>query len=162
GPWRRLAASTRLLVGLLVVGGIAALLWPMQIAAGGDINALLPLWLALAAGSVALAFWGLAAAPSGWPSALFTAWVLVELFAASRTLEYNNPNPESVYTDSRPVIDALKADPQPGRTLSVAGTGYQPSDADRLVAGYQRVLGQNGVMATWINTKYKETLNPNL
>jgi hypothetical protein len=60
------------------------------------------------------------------------------------------------------VIDALKADPHPDRVLSVAATGYQPSDANRLVAGYQQLLGQNGVMATWINTKYKETLNPNL
>jgi hypothetical protein len=163
GPWRRLAAATRLLLGLLVVAGVGALLWPIQKVDGPPGVSLLPgIWLALGAGAVALAFWGLAVAPSTWPSALFFCWVLVELFAASRPLEYNNPNPESVYTASRPVIDALEADPRPERLLSVAATGYQPSDADQLVAGYQRLLGPNGVLATWINTKYKETLNPNL
>jgi hypothetical protein len=123
---------------------------------------LIAIWLALAVGAVALVCCGLAAAPNRWPAAALTLWVFGELFLASRSLEYNNPNPESVYTASRPVLDALRQDPRPERILSIAATGYQPSDAARLVGPHEQRLGPNGVLATLINTKYKEVLNPNL
>ena len=162
GPWRRLAAASRLLFGLLVALTGAAVLWPLQRAGAADSFGLLPgIWLALG-GAVILLVYVALAIPGRWPALLLALWVFVELFAASRSLEYNNPNPESVYTEPRPVITALQRDPQPERLLTVARTGYQPSDAARLVAPYEALLGSNGVLATLINTKYKETLNPNL
>ncbi|MGH2367896.1 MAG: hypothetical protein ACRDI2_06845, partial [Chloroflexota bacterium] len=163
-PWQRLAAATRLLLGVVVVAGAAAVLWPFQRAgADGFPPALIGLWLVLGSGVVALMFWGLAAAPSVWPAVAFIVWVFAELFCASRPLEYNNPNPEAVYTASRPVIDALRQIQGPDRRLlSIAATGYHPSDAEQLVGPYRDRLGENGVLATLINTKYKEIISPNL
>lgn len=164
GPWHRLTAATRLLVGVLAVAVGAALAWPLQRAGTeGFPPALLAIWLTLAGGAIALAFLSLAAAPSSWPAALFVLWVFAELFGASRSLEYNNPNPQAVYTASRPVIDALRQGQGPQRRLlSIAATGYHPSDAEGLVAAHRDRLGPRGVLATLINTKYKEILNPNL
>lgn len=164
GPWRRLSAATRLLAGVMVVATAGAVAWPFQRAGTeGFPPALLGIWLGLAGGAIALAFLSLAAAPNTWPATLFVVWVFAELFGASRSLEYNNPNPPAVYTASRPVIDALHADwGPPRRLLSTAATGYHPSDAEQLVAAYRERLGPRGVLATLINTKYKEVLNPNL
>lgn len=163
GPWQRLMGAARLLVGVAVIGLTALLLWPNQVSSTGPVPAqLVTIWLASASVCVVLAFWSLAAAPSRWPPLAFGALLLAELFMASRSLEYNNPNPETVYTASRPVIDALKRQPEPGRVLSIAATGYHPSDASTLVEPFQQLLGTRGVLATLINTKYKEILNPNL
>jgi hypothetical protein len=164
GPWQRLATATRLLAGVILACLLAAILWPLQRAGTDPVpTPLVVLWLALATGAVALAFAALAAAPRSWPAGLFALLVLGELFAASRSLEYNNPNPESVYTESRPVIDALRQGQDAGRRLlSTAATGYHPADADQLVGPYRDRLGPGGVMATLVNTKYKEIVSPNL
>ena len=164
GPWRRLSVATRLLAGGLVVAVLVAVLWPLQLAGADPFPVtLVGLWLVLAAAAVALTFFALAAAPSVWPATLLAVWVFAELFAASRSLEYNNPNPESVYTATRPVIDALRQGQGPDRRiLSTAATGYHPSDADRLVGPYRARLGEKGVMATLVNTKFKEIITPNL
>jgi hypothetical protein len=162
GPWRRLSAATRLLVAVAVIAVVVLTVWPLQRIGGEHVARLAGIWLALGTGAVMLAFWGLAAGPSRWPAIAAAAWVFLELFLASRSLEYNNPNPESVYTASRPVLDALRRDPKPERILSIAGTGYHPSDAAELVAPYGALLGPGGALSTLINTKYKETLNPNL
>ena len=164
GPWQRLISATRLLLALGLVALVAGLLWPFQKPGPGSVPAeLIGIWLGGAAGAAALAFWALAMAPSRIPGALFTLAVFGELFLASRPLEYNNPNPPSVYTDSRPVHDALRRASGPGdRYVSIAATGYHPSDAKALVEAHEPILGQNGVLATLINTKYKEILTPNL
>jgi hypothetical protein len=164
GPWQRLIAATRLLLAVGVVGGACVLLWPLQQPGPGTLPAqLIGIWLGGAAVATALSFWALAAAPSRVPGILFTAAIFGELFAASRPLEYNNPNPPSVYTESRPVHDALaRAATSADRYVSIAATGYHPSDAKQLVTGYEPVLGESGVLATLINTKYKEILTPNL
>jgi hypothetical protein len=162
GPWRRLSAASRLLVAVALVAIAVAVLWPLQRIGGEQTVRLVGTWLALGTGAVVLAFWGLAAGPTPWPAVTAAVWVLVELFLGSRSLEYNNPNPEAVYTASRPVIDALRRDARPERILSIAATGYHPSDAADLVAPYAVVLGPDGALSTLINTKYKETLNPNL
>jgi hypothetical protein len=164
GPWHRLGTATRLLAGVVCVGALAAVLWPLQLAGAEPFPAALVwLWLALAAGVVSLVFLALAAAPNAWPATLLAVWVFAELFAASRSLEYNNPNPESVYTASRPVIEALRQGQDPDRRLlSTAATGYHPSDADQLVGPFRGRLGEKGVMAALVNTKYKEIVTPNL
>ncbi|MGI8423894.1 MAG: hypothetical protein ACR2NO_07260 [Chloroflexota bacterium] len=164
GPWQRLIASTRLLLAFGVVAGLAAFLWPFQTPGPGIVPThLIGVWLGAATGAAALSFWSLAMAPSRIPSALFAAAVFVELFLASRPLEYNNPNPPTVYTETRPVHEALLRATGPSeRYVSVAATGYHPSDAKQLVTGYEPILGPNGVLATLINTKYKEILTPNL
>ncbi|HET7767176.1 MAG TPA: hypothetical protein VFN74_00285, partial [Chloroflexota bacterium] len=164
GPWQRLISATRVLLALAVVAVVAGLLWPFQKPGPAELpTQLIGLWLGGAAGAVALAFWGLAMAPSRAPSAVFTIAVFAELFLASRPLEYNNPNPPSVYTASRPVHDALRRVAGPNdRYLSIAATGYHPSDAKALVEAHEPILGPGGVLATLINTKYKEILTPNL
>jgi hypothetical protein len=61
------------------------------------------------------------------------------------------------------VIDALRQGQGPDRRiLSTAATGYHPSDADHLVGPYRSRLGEKGVMATLVNTKFKEIITPNL
>ncbi|HEU5315431.1 MAG TPA: hypothetical protein VFX49_04935, partial [Chloroflexota bacterium] len=164
GPWQRLIAATRMLLGMGVVGVACAVLWPLQKPGPGTIpTQLVGLWLGGAAVAAALSFWALAAAPSRVPGLLFATVVFGELFAASRPLEYNNPNPPSVYSDPRPVHEALaRSATSADRYLSVAATGYHPSDAKQLVTGYEQRLGESGVLATLINTKYKEILTPNL
>lgn len=167
GPWSRLGAASRLLAAITVLGPIAAWLGPLQRVAAGDQIAPLPanllqLWGGVAAAAVTLAFAALAWAPSRWPTRLFAALALAELFVASRSLEYNNPNPREVYTTSRPTLEFLLADPEPYRVLSIAATGYHPSDAAEILAPYRSVLSSSGQLATLINTKYKEILSPNL
>ena len=164
GPWQRLVAASRLLLGVGAVTVVAALLWPPQKPGPGTLpDQLLWIWTAVAGAAVAMSFWALASAPSRWPGIMLTLFVFGELFFASRSLEYNNPNPPSVYTDSRPVHTALRSAAAPGdRYLSIAATGYHPSDAKKLVSGFEPILGPDGVLATLINTKYKEVLAPNL
>ena len=164
GPWQRLISATRLLLALGLIALVAAFLWPFQKPGPGEVPPeLIGIWLGGAAGAAALAFWALAMAPSRIPSAVFTIAVFGELFLASRPLEYNNPNPPAVYTESRPVHEALERVSDPSdRYVSVAATGYHPSDAKALVEAHEPILGQNGVLATLINTKYKEILTPNL
>ena len=164
GPWQRLIAATRLLLALAIVGGAAAVLWPFQKPGPGTVPAQLTgVWLGVSGGVAALSFWALAMAPSRLPGALFAVVTFGELFIASRPLEYNNPNPPSVYTEARPVHEALaRASGPEDRYVSIAATGYHPSDAKELVTGYEARLGEGGVLATLINTKYKEILTPNL
>ncbi len=163
GPWFRLAAASRLLLAIVVIGAAVAVLWPFQhVRADPAALALVPLWLALGAGAILLAFLALAAAPSRLATACLAVAVAGELWGASTSLEYNNPNPPGVYLDSRPSIDALRDVLPPGRVLAVARTGYQPFDAPLIQGDHGATLGVRGVGAGLINTKFKDTLNPNL
>ena len=162
-PWFRLVAASRLMLAVAVVTGAATLIWPLQhVRAEPAAEPLVPVWMALAAISLLLAFGALAAAPSRIATAALALAVAAELGAASAALEYNNPNPPGVYLDSRPPIDALRDALPPGRTLAVARTGYQPFDAPLIQGAHGNILGLRGVGAGLINTKYKDTLNPNL
>lgn len=162
-PWFRLVAASRLLLAVAVVSGAATIIWPLQhVRVEPAAEQLAPVWIALAAISLLLTFGALAAAPSRIATATLALVVAAELGAASTSLEYNNPNPPGVYLDSRPPIDALRDALPPGRTLAVAKTGYQPFDAPLIQGDHGNILGLRGVGAGLINTKYKDTLNPNL
>ena len=162
-PWFRLVAASRLMLAVAIVAGAATIIWPLQhVRAEPVAEQLAPVWMALAAISLLLAFGALAAAPSRLATAALALAVAAELGAASASLEYNNPNPPGVYLDSRPPIDALRDALPPGRTLAVARTGYQPFDAPLIQGTHGNVLGLRGVGAGLINTKYKDTLTPNL
>jgi hypothetical protein len=162
-PWFRLVAASRLMLAVAVVTGAATIVWPFQhVRVEPAAEQLAPIWMALAATSLLLAFGALAAAPSRLATATMALAVAAELGAASSSLEYNNPNPPGVYLDSRPPIDALRDALPPGRTLAVAMTGYQPFDAPLIQGNHGNILGLRGVGAGLVNTKHKDTLNPNL
>ena len=162
-PWYRLIAASRLLIAVLVASGAATLLWPAQhVRSEETAPQLIVVWAALATGAVVLTFVALATAPSRLGAILITVATIAELWASATSLEYNNPNPPGVYTDSRPVIDALRDNLPPGRVLAAARTGYQPYDAPLIQGDHGALLGLRGVGAGLINTKYKDTLNPNL
>ena len=162
-PWFRVVAASRLMLAVAVVTAAAAIIWPLQhVRVEPTAEQLAPVWMALAATSLLLTFGALAAAPSRLATAVLALTVAAELAAASASLEYNNPNPPGVYLDSRPSIDALHDALPPGRTLAVARTGYQPFDAPLIQGTHGNILGLRGVGAGLINTKYKDTLNPNL
>ena len=162
-PWYRLIAASRLLIAVLVASGAATLLWPAQhVRSQETAPQLIVVWAALGTGAVVLTFIALATAPSRLGAILISVATITELWASATTLEYNNPNPPGVYTDSRPVIDALRDNLPPGRVLAVARTGYQPYDAPLIQGDHGALLGLRGVGAGLINTKYKDTLNPNL
>ena len=162
-PWYRLIAASRLLIAVLVASGAATLLWPAQhVRSQETAPQLIVVWAALGTGAVVLTFIALATAPSRLGVILISVATIAELWASATTLEYNNPNPPGVYTDSRPVIDALRDNLPPGRVLAVARTGYQPYDAPLIQGDHGALLGLRGVGAGLINTKYKDTLNPNL
>ncbi len=162
-PWYRLIAASRLLIAVLVASGAATLLWPAQhVRSEETAPQLIMVWAALGTGAVVLTFVALATAPSRVGAILISIATIAELWASATSLEYNNPNPPGVYTDSRPVIDALRDNLPPGRILAVARTGYQPYDAPLIQGDHGALLGLRGVGAGLINTKYKDTLNPNL
>lgn len=162
-PWFRLVAASRLMLAVAVVTGAATIIWPLQhVRVEPATEHLVPVWMALTATSLLLAFAALASAPSRVATVVLILTVAAELGAASSSLEYNNPNPPGVYLDSRPPIDALRDVLPPGRTLAVARTGYQPFDAPLIQGTHGNILGLRGVGAGLINTKYKDTLNPNL
>jgi hypothetical protein len=93
--------------------------------------------------------------------------LLLELFAASRVLAYNELAPPDTYSAPRFTIDQLRAynegENPAGRILSITQLQFDPGDVAALAARY-RSLGMSdlAVRIGLVDTKMKETLAANL
>lgn len=100
-------------------------------------------------------------------ASLLTLALLLELFAASRVLAYNELAPPDTYRAPRFTIDQLRAYNEaqnpPGRVLSISQLQFDPGDVAALTARY-RSLGMSdfAVRIGLVDTKMKETLAANL
>lgn len=98
---------------------------------------------------------------------LIAALVVVELWAASHELPFNDATDPAVYRDSRFAIDQLRAygldDLAPGRLLSISGLLFDPGDRAALEARWSRLgLGERAAAYAFTATKMQETLAANL
>mgnify|MGYP000918243213 CR=1 FL=1 len=97
---------------------------------------------------------------------LFIAAVL-ELFAASQILAYNQTVPKDIYTASRFTIRQLQVytnqHSPPGRLLSITPLEFDPGDVAALTARYQSLgLSELAERIALVATKQREVLAPNL
>lgn len=126
-------------------------------------------WGAALAAVVALMF-----APGRW-RVLVVPLVLVELFAASLVMPYNDLVPPEIWSAQRFTISQMLAYTEtdengltaagapPGRVLSISGLLFDPGDKAALSARYN-ALGMTPLEERYafVAAKMKETLTPNL
>jgi hypothetical protein len=98
---------------------------------------------------------------------LLTLTLLLELFAASRVLAYNELAPPDTYSAPRFTIDQLRAynagENPPGRVLSITQLQFDPGDVAALTARYHSLgMSDFAVRIGLVDTKMKETLAANL
>ena len=88
--------------------------------------------------------------------------VSAELFAASRNLDVNSPQPAELYTDLRQTEAYLLSDPGTFRVLSIANNSFDSGDKADLVRLFGGQLGATGTDFFLSGTKWKEVLTPNV
>jgi len=93
--------------------------------------------------------------------------VIVELFAASQILPYNDLAPPDVYSGQRFTISQMLALQEngtpPGRMLSISDLAFDHGDKASLNARYARDgIGEQGVAHAFTATKRQEIVYPNL
>ena len=140
--------------GVLLLALAAAALAPLQ----HTLSPELPfIWLSLAIGSVALVALATRAPLVLW---LLPPVLALELFWASRHLEYNQAPPAMAYTDPGPVTATLREAYQGGRILSLANTAYAPGVEPELRERFAH-LGTGSVYNLLVTQKYFEVMTPN-
>ncbi len=92
----------------------------------------------------------------------FAICLTLELFAASRVMDYNAPLPSDLYTDIRPTEAFLLSDHEPYRVLSIAEDGFDTGDQADLERLYTGLLGHDTARKFVSGTKWKEMLTPNV
>ncbi|MBN1119825.1 MAG: YfhO family protein [Anaerolineae bacterium] len=97
---------------------------------------------------------------------LLSALAAVELFAASRSLSYNDLSAPTVWTDQRPAVSTLMAAQEgqspPPRFLSLSDTAFDPGDKRELEAIYGPYLSDDALFDLLVAVKQQEILAPNL
>lgn len=142
-------------IGMLALALVVAVLAPLQ----HTLTLELPLiWLGLSAASV-----GLIAIVTRVPSLLWLLplFLALELFWASRHLEYNQAPPPIAYGDPGPVTAKLRDAYQGGRLLSLAGTAYAPGVEPQLREQFAH-LGAGSTYNLLVTQKYFEVMTPNV
>lgn len=141
--------------GIVILAAIAAALTPLQHALAPE----LPLiWLGLTAASVGLILLVIRIPTLLWLLPLFLA---LELFWASRHLEYNQAPPPIAYSDPGPVTAALRDAYRGGRVLSLASTAYAPGVEPQLREQFAH-LGTGSTYNLLVTQKYFEVMTPNV
>ena len=138
---------------LLLALGFAALA-PLQHALSPELAFI---WFGLAVGSVALVALAMRVP---WVLWLLPLVVVLELFWASRHLEYNQAPPAMAYTDPGPVTAALRDGYAGGRILSLASSSYAPGVEPELQERFAH-LGAGSVYNLLVTQKYFEVMTPN-
>lgn len=146
---------TRFGGGVVVIAIAAAALAPLQQALSLDIALI---WLSLTVASVGLIFLVLRV-----PSLVLLLPILLalELFWASRHLEYNQAPPPIAYSEPGPVTATLRQVYQGGRILSLAGTAYAPGVEPQLREQFAH-LGDGSTYNLLVTQKYFEVMTPNV
>ena len=141
--------------GILALAFIFAAIAPLQHTLTPE---LVLIWLGLTAASVALIVVVMRVPPLLWLLPLFLA---LELFWASRHLEYNQAPPPIAYTDPGPVTAHLREAYRGGRVLSLAGTAYAPGIEPQLREQFAH-LGPGSTYNLLVTQKYFEVMTPNV
>ena len=141
--------------GVVILALVLAALTPLQQSLPSE----LPLiWLGFAVASIGLILLVLRV-----PSLLLLLplFLALELFWASRHLEYNQAPPPIAYTDPGPVTATLRDVYQGGRILSLAGTAYAPGVEPQLREQFAH-LGDGSTYNLLVTQKYFEVMTPNV
>ncbi len=142
-------------IGVLLVALVAAVLAPLQQTVTPE---LLIIWVGLTLASVALILLTTRVPMLVWILPLLVA---LELFWATRHLEYNQAPPPIAYSDPGPVTAALRDSYQGGRILSLAGTAYAPGVEPQLREQFAH-LGDGSTYNLLVTQKYFEVMTPNV
>ena len=151
---RRRAMKT-LLIGLVFLILISPLLeWPPM--------RTLAIWSGLA--TLAMGFILVGSAWSQRRAYLFglSLLVIVELFAASRQLAYNQPTAPEAYSSLRPAVAHLLADEGLYRLLSISDISYDPGDLREIQQIFEGQISEEQIYNYVVTAKQKEVLAPNL
>ena len=141
--------------GVLLLALAVAALTPLQQALSPELPII---WLGLTVASVGLIFLAIRV-----PSLLLLLpfFLALELFWASRHLEYNEAPPPIAYTEPGPVTATLRDVYQGGRILSLAGTAYAPGVEPQLREQFAH-LGTGSTYNLLVTQKYFEVMTPNI
>ena len=142
-------------VGVVLLALILAALAPLQQSFSSELPVI---WLGFAVASIGLILLVLRV-----PSLLLLLplFLALELFWASRHLEYNQAPPPIAYTDPGPVTAKLRDVYQGGRILSLAGTAYAPGVEPQLREQFAH-LGVGSTYNLLVTQKYFEVMTPNV
>jgi hypothetical protein len=104
---------------------------------------------------------------SHWVVSALSILALVELFAASRVLAYNEVAPPDTYTAQRFTISQLKVyaaeQTPPGRVLSISQALFDPGDIAALTARYREAgMSELAIRIALVDTKLRELVAANL
>ncbi len=125
-------------------------------------------WLATLAAALALMLLAGGQSPRwrGQAPAMLAALAAVELFAAARSLPYNDLSAPAAWEAQRPAISTLLAagagEPVPARYLSISDTLFDPGDLRELEAIYGPHLTPSALFDLIVAIKQQEVLAPNL
>ncbi|MBZ0284741.1 MAG: YfhO family protein, partial [Anaerolineae bacterium] len=102
---------------------------------------------------------------NGWM--MLAAAAVVELFAASQIMAYNQVAPPDVWNAPRFTINQLRVyanEQRPmGRVLSITPLEFDPGDVEALKARYAGLgMSELGIRIALVDTKMREVLAPNL
>ncbi|MDE2929519.1 MAG: hypothetical protein OXQ27_01180 [Chloroflexota bacterium] len=141
--------------GVILLAIVIAALTPFQ----HSLSPELPLiWLGLTVASVGLILLAIRV-PS--LALLLPLFLGLELFWASRHLEYNQAPPPIAYSEPGPVTATLRDLYQGGRILSLAGTAYAPGVEPQLREQFAH-LGDGSTYNLLVTQKYFEVMTPNI
>jgi hypothetical protein len=141
--------------GVALIALVFAALAPLQHSLAPELPAI---WIGLTVASVALIVLAMRVPPLLWLLPLFIA---LELFWASRHLEYNQAPPPIAYSNPGPVTAALRDSYQGGRILSLASTAYAPGVEPQLREQFAH-LGDGSTYNLLVTQKYFEVMTPNV
>lgn len=149
------ATLMRLGGGILLLAFVIAVLAPLQHT--------LPPHLALLWSGLAVLCFGFIVLATRVPSLVILLPLLLalELFWATRHMEYNQAPPPIAYTDPGPLTATLRDVYQGGRILSLAGTAYAPGVEPQLREQFAH-LGTGSTYNLLVTQKYFEVMTPNL
>ncbi|OQY24410.1 MAG: hypothetical protein B6I35_01685 [Anaerolineaceae bacterium 4572_32.2] len=118
----------------------------------------------VAASVLALAALALTARAPRWAATGLLALLIVELFAAGRSLPYSRATAPQAFTSLRPAIAHLLVDERtpPARFLSMSDITFDPGDMPEINVIYGPQLSNGALYDYIIAAKHKEVLGPDL